>query len=53
MVRWTLYTPCGFMLTKKILIDCVDFSKVIHVFQEDLGDLVNTPNKIDLYDRKA
>ncbi len=53
MVHWTPYTPCGFMLTKKILIDCVDFYKVIHVLQEDLGDLVNAPNKIHLYNRKA
>jgi len=53
MVHWTLYTPCGFMFTKKILIDQVDFSKVIHVLQEDLGDLVNAPNKIHIYGRKA
>jgi hypothetical protein len=41
------------MLTKKNLIDCVDFYEVIHVLQEDLGDLVNSPNKTHLYDRKV
>jgi hypothetical protein len=31
-----LHTPCRFMLPKKLLINCVDRSKIIHVLHEDL-----------------
>ena len=43
MARWALYTPCGLMLLKELLIDRVDCSKIIHILQKDLGDLVSTP----------
>jgi len=42
MARWTLHTPCRLMLPKKILINCVDGSKIIHVLHEDLYSTIRS-----------
>jgi hypothetical protein len=42
MARWTLHTPCRFMLPKKLLINCVDGPKIIHVLHEDLYSTIRS-----------